>query len=252
MKSTFALVVPVMAAAGALANAHSNLHHVRAPAPASETAMPRVDGATLQGCFSSVGNMTSVTVEEPQYLSSGKCTDACKAKKIGFDKEMCGGLKDAYSVYNNGFINGLAPDNYGDSSSSSSSTTQTSSSSSSTSASSTTSQVAETDKPQKSGGGPNTAAIAAGVVVGVVVAAAIIGGIIFFIRRKRNAEIEEEHRRNAAVNAFISGSKPPSTSGGISITDSRLDPVMAHRRLSDGSIADNQDYSRKILRVTNA
>jgi cell wall integrity and stress response component len=64
-------------------------------------------------------------------------------------------------------------------------------------------------------------------------------------------EIEEEHRRNAAVNAFISGSKPPSTAGSISMSDARLDP-MAHRRMSDGSIADNEDYSRKILRVTNA
>ena len=71
------------------------------------------------------------------------------------------------------------------------------------------------------------------------------------MRRKRNSEIEEEHRRNAAVNAFISGSKPPGSSGSISMTDSRLDPIMAHRRLSDGSIADNEDYSRKILRVSS-
>lgn len=67
------------------------------------------------------------------------------------------------------------------------------------------------------------------------------------MRRKRNQEIEEEHRRNAAVNAFIG--KPPRSSGGTSTTDSRMDPVMAHRRMSDGSIADNQDYSRRILRV---
>ncbi|KAJ6790327.1 hypothetical protein PWT90_10956 [Aphanocladium album] len=286
MKSTFSVAVPVMAAAGAFANAHSNLHHVRAPATV-ETALPKVNVPTLQGCFSTVANMTTQPVDEPQFLSSGKCTKACIANNFyvaaispttcycgmvypalkdgidmskcnypcsGYDKENCGGLKDAYSVFNNGLIDGLAPDNYGDSTSSSSSTTtQSSTSATSTAATSTHSQVAETGKPEKSGGGgPNTAAIAAGVVVGVVVAAAIIGAIIFFIRRKRNAEIEEEHRRNAAVNAFISGSKPPSTSGGISITDSRLDPVMAHRRLSDGSIADNQDYSRKILRVTNA
>lgn len=96
------------------------------------------------------------------------------------------------------------------------------------------------------------AAVAAGVVSGVVAVAALIGGALLYMRRKRNAEMEEEHRRNAAVNAFISGSKPPSSSGSISMTDSRLDPVMAHRRLSDGSIADNQDYSRRILRVCNA
>ncbi|CCF45533.1 hypothetical protein CH063_14585 [Colletotrichum higginsianum] len=71
------------------------------------------------------------------------------------------------------------------------------------------------------------------------------------VQSRRNAEIEEEHRRNAAVNAFIGGPKPPSSSG-MSMSDSRMDPTLAHRRMSDGSIADNQDYSRKILRVTNA
>lgn len=94
----------------------------------------------------------------------------------------------------------------------------------------------------------NTGGIVAGVVVGVVAAAAILGGIFFFIRRRRNREIEEEHRRNAAVSAFM---KPPGSSSGYSIdTDARLDPVMAQRRLSSGSIADNQDYSRRILRVS--
>lgn len=97
----------------------------------------------------------------------------------------------------------------------------------------------------------NVAGIAGGVVVGVVAVAALLGGGFFWMRRKRNAEIEEEHRRNAAVNAFISGGKPPSSSGGLSMSDSRLDPVM-NRRMSDGSIADNQDYSRRILRVCNS
>lgn len=108
------------------------------------------------------------------------------------------------------------------------------------------------DEDEGGDDGPNVAGIVAGSVVGVL---AVVGGAIgiwFFMRRRRNSEIEEEHRRNAAVNAFISGSKPPSSSGSISMTDSRLDPVMAHRRMSDGSIADDQDYSRKILRVTNA
>lgn len=96
----------------------------------------------------------------------------------------------------------------------------------------------------------NTGAIVAGVVVGVVAVAAALGAIFFFIRRKRNREIEEEHRRNAAVNAFM---KPPGSSGGYSVdTDARLDPVMAQRRLSSGSIADNQDYSRRILRVSDS
>jgi cell wall integrity and stress response component len=105
-----------------------------------------------------------------------------------------------------------------------------------------------TSQPESEGSsGPNVAGIAAGVVVGVVVIAAALGGAFLYMRRKRNMEIEEEHRRNAAVNAFIG--KPPRSSGGTSTTDSRMDPVMAHRRMSDGSIADNQDYSRRILRV---
>lgn len=108
--------------------------------------------------------------------------------------------------------------------------------------------VTPSSEPESDSGGPNVAGIAAGVVVGVVCLAGILGGAFFWMRRKRNAEIEEEHRRNAAVNAFISGGKPPSSSGGLSMSDSRLDPVM-NRRMSDGSIADNQDYSRRILRV---
>ncbi|KAM0665863.1 hypothetical protein MY8738_008048 [Beauveria namnaoensis] len=285
MKSSVTVALPIMAAAGAFANAHSNLHHARVPVPA-ESGMPRVGVETVQGCFSSVGNMTNENADT-KYLSSGSCSTICKGKKLpvaalapqacycgyvyppeddkldsakcdypcnGFPDDMCGGLKDAYSIYNMGIV--LVPGSYSASSSSSSAsstTTQGSSSAASTSTAGVTQPPStETGNSDKSSGSPNVAAIAAGVVVGVVVVAAIIGAVIFFIRRKRNAEIEEEHRRNAAVNAFISGSKPPSTSGGISITDSRLDPVMAHRRLSDGSIADNQDYSRKILRVTNA
>jgi len=91
------------------------------------------------------------------------------------------------------------------------------------------------------------------VVVGLIALAAIGGGVYLFMRHKQRREIEEEHRRQAAVNNFIGGGKPPSSSGGYSFTDTRLDPaVMAQRRLSDGSIADNQDYSRRILKVTNA
>jgi cell wall integrity and stress response component len=108
--------------------------------------------------------------------------------------------------------------------------------------------VTETSNPNGGSGGQNTAGIAAGVVVAVVVVLGGIGAAIFVMRRRRNQEIEEEHRRNAAINTFIHGSKP-SSSAGFSSQDSRLDPVMAQRRMSSGSIDDNQDYSRKILRV---
>jgi cell wall integrity and stress response component len=64
--------------------------------------------------------------------------------------------------------------------------------------------------------------------------------------------VEEEYRRNAAVSSFIAGKPPNSSSGASSFNDTRLDPaVMAQRRMSDGSIADNEDYSRRILKVRN-
>ena len=71
------------------------------------------------------------------------------------------------------------------------------------------------------------------------------------MRNKKRREVEDEYRRNAAVSDFIAnGGKPPNSSGGASsFNDTRLDPVMAQRRMSDGSIADNQDYSRRILKV---
>lgn len=252
------------------------------------TVDPILNQQTAQGCWKSNANMT---VERSGVdVSSGKCWEQCKEdfnvfalqgskcycgmeypkegdqvddEKCdwpcpGFGKEACGALKVYYSVFNTGLE--LAPDNYVPEKSTSaapsstkaaeSTTAETSAAPTETKDTSTTSEAASDGEEKKDG--PNVGAIAAGVVVGVVLIATIGGGAIFFVRRRRNAEIEEEHRRNAAVNAFINGSKPPGSSGSISMTDSRLDPVMAHRRLSDGSIADNQDYSRRILRVTNA
>lgn len=106
-------------------------------------------------------------------------------------------------------------------------------------------QPTNTGSPSSS---PNKAAIAAGVVVGLLaVIAAVSGGAFLYRRRQRNRQVEEEYRRNAANSSFGAGSKPNS---GSSFSDTRLDPtVMAQRRMSDGSIADNQDYSRRILKV---
>jgi cell wall integrity and stress response component len=44
--------------------------------------------------------------------------------------------------------------------------------------------------------------------------------------------------------------KPPGT-GYSHMSDQRLDPEAGARRNSVGSLADNQDYSRRILRVSN-
>ena len=95
--------------------------------------------------------------------------------------------------------------------------------------------------------GPNKAVIAAGVVVGIVVVAALVGAVFFIMRHKKNKALEQERRRHEAMTALATGEKPPST---YSLADSRLEPsVMFQRRQSDGSIMDNQDYSRRILKV---
>lgn len=178
------------------------------------------------------------------YEEDGKnCNYPCS----GFGDHACGGI-EYWSIYNTGIE--IIVKHYGekDDKDDKSSTTTTSTPTPTQTNDNQLDRPSETAEPSE--GGTNVGGIVAGVVVAVVVIASAIGGGFLWWRRKRNQEIEEEHRRNAAVNAFIG--KPPSSSGGVSITDSRLDPVMAQRRMSDGSIADNQDYSRRILRVTNA
>jgi cell wall integrity and stress response component len=65
------------------------------------------------------------------------------------------------------------------------------------------------------------------------------------MRRNRRRQAEEEYRAAVAAKEFTASIRKPQQ-------DSRLDPVMLQqRRLSDGSIADNEDYSRRILKVNN-
>jgi cell wall integrity and stress response component len=95
---------------------------------------------------------------------------------------------------------------------------------------------------------PNTAGIAAGVVVGIVGLGAIMAGVWFFMRRRRQKQAEEDYRRNAAnIDQFVSGGKLHTSAS--SMNDSRIDPSFMDRRQSNGSIADNEDYSRRILKV---
>lgn len=191
--------------------------------------------------------------------SDSKCNYPCPS----YPCEACGGLggDTYYSIFNTG-VNIVVPDYEPEDDASSSSSSSAAASTAVATKTKTETQPAQTsqdaaesttaapeDDDNSKGGSTNVGAIAGGVVAGVVVIGGLVSVLFFMMRRKRNAEIEEEHRRNAAVNAFISGSKPPGSSDGISMTDSRLDPVLAHRRMSDGSIADNQDYSRRILRV---
>ena len=101
-----------------------------------------------------------------------------------------------------------------------------------------------------SSGGSNKTAIAVGAVVGVVALLAIIGGVFFFLRQRRRREVEEEFRRQANINSFTAGGKLHTSNS--SVADSRLDPEFMNRRQSNGSIADNEDYSRRILKVRTA
>lgn len=109
--------------------------------------------------------------------------------------------------------------------------------------------TASGEAPSQSGK-PNTVGIAAGVVAGVVVLAGIVGGVFFYLRLRRRKQAKEEYRSQVAVKEFFAGGKPPGT-GHSSLNDSRLDPEAVMRRESVGSLADNHDYSRKILKVTN-
>lgn len=203
--------------------------------------------ATTEGskCYCGDSYPPNSTLVEDKY-----CNTPC----TGYDKDACGGI-GYWTVYNTGLeLYGVpyANDTTSTSSSSSSSTSTTSTSSTTVSGAGQTVFVTQTSSSssEHKKSSTNTAGIAAGAVVGVVVVGAAVGGAFFFLRRRRNRQIEEEYRRNAAVNAFFNGSsKAPSTAGDNSISDSRLDPVMSQRRLSDGSIADNEDYSRRILRV---
>ena len=112
----------------------------------------------------------------------------------------------------------------------------------------TSAQVIYTTQVVKAGGN-NKAAIAAGVVVGVVILLALIGGLLFFLRHRRRQKMQDERLRTTSLSNMVTSSEKPAST--VSLSDSRLEPsVMFSRRQSDGSIADNQDYSRRILKVS--
>jgi len=101
---------------------------------------------------------------------------------------------------------------------------------------------------KSSGGGTNVAGIAAGVVVGVLGAIAVAAGIFFFLRHRRRQAAEEEYKRSQVSDFMRGGERKPPATGYSNMSDQRLDPE-AQRRNSVGSIADNEDYSRRVLRV---
>ncbi|KAH8701881.1 hypothetical protein BGW36DRAFT_289718 [Talaromyces proteolyticus] len=173
-------------------------------------------------------------------------TSGCDLTCNGYPPDGCGG-KSAYEVFLTGMTSSVPIMDQ-------SSATTAASTSSTTTGVSVITQAGQTivvtassaanssSAPQSSG--VNTAGIAAGVVVGVVALSAIIGAAFFFMRRRRAKQLEEEYRRNAEINAFAQ--KKPNTPS----SDSRWDgDYMAQRRQSNGSIDDDQDFSRRILQV---
>ncbi|RCK58163.1 Uncharacterized protein in LEU2 3'region [Candida viswanathii] len=161
------------------------------------------------------------------------------------------------------------------SSSSSSSSSATSSSSSTTE---TSSESSETSTPEKKSSSTPVGAIVGGVVGGIGGLLVLVAGIWFFMRRRnRDEETDEEEFFDKPL-ARSNGSKKGSRKGPSALdmpmvnpfqhpaddlvrsqserrndfVDPRLNPIMmGRRRLSEGSLADETDYSRKVLKVAN-
>lgn len=100
-------------------------------------------------------------------------------------------------------------------------------------------------------GGSNTTAVAAGIVVAVVIVSGALAGLFFWMRHRKRLAEEEEFKQNQVADFMRGGERKPPLSGYSSMSDSRLDPEFGNKRNSHGSIADNEDFSRKILRVSN-
>jgi len=217
------------------------------------------NGSTVFGLTNSTWCYCGTTIPPVDTkVTNSSCNTGCP----GFPADKCGGGSKYTSVYLvNDNLQGTVANINDDGTTPSGTTVTTPSHTASTTQSVVTVVNGQTvyvtptaAATGKSSGGASKAGIAAGVVVGLIAIAAIAGGVFLFFRNKKRREVEEEYRRNAAISQFTQGGKHPSSSGGTStFSDIRLDPaVMAQRRMSDGSIADNQDYSRRILKVTNA
>lgn len=189
-------------------------------------------------------------------VSNQQCNVACD----GYDINMCGG-QNSYSVY----ITGIEanPPVAGASSTTASSGSSSSASLTSASHSAYTVVVTGSDHTSGSNNGNkgshvNPAATAAGIVVGIVGIAALAGAVFLFLRHKKRRDAEESYRRQAALNSFTQVTQKPvisETMSGPTPYGGRNDfnPQFNanYKRQSNGSIVDDQDFSPRILQVTN-
>lgn len=194
------------------------------------------------------GGSTCYCGDELPALDNQVDQTNCNSPCQGYDLETCGGI-GYWQVYLTGLSGDVttAPNATANSTSSSSSSGSTSATHQAETIVVTASATPKTSQ-SASGGGTNKVGIAVGVVVGVVAIAVIAGGAVIYYKQKRRREIIEEHKAQAAVNSFVSSRLSDTKS------DARLDPSVAssYRRESIGSIADERDFSRKILQVSQA
>ncbi|ORY84428.1 hypothetical protein BCR37DRAFT_386586 [Protomyces lactucae-debilis] len=121
------------------------------------------------------------------------------------------------------------------------------------SSSSSSSASSQTSNSSQKSSGLSGGAIA-GIIVGVLALLAAIGAGIFLWKRKQQRDESslfsgQEYKRH--IEPAAGGTLARQGNGGGSFADTRLDTSLAMRRDSSESFADNQDYSRKILRVVN-
>lgn len=138
-------------------------------------------------------------------------------------------------------------------------TSMTSASSDAQSSASATGGALTEENKEKKSGGISGGAIA-GIVIGVVVGLALVGLAFFILRRRRQSyeyQTQASDRYGFTDDPFTTAAEDKmnfshnGTSAFVPV-DQRLNPALINqRRMSEGSIADEQDYSRKILRVAN-
>jgi len=104
-------------------------------------------------------------------------------------------------------------------------------------------QSATAQSQTPSSGGGVSGGEAAGIAIGVLALIGIGAAAFFFIRRRRRDDYQKQYEGSGF------GSSPGSLNRPFG-TDQRLEPQMLKRE-SVGSLADEHDYSRKILRVIN-